>query len=210
MPEEVFGFAASSFGEDGFLSSASPYFDESIVPMEYNPEKARELVEEADWKQWKKLKIYVNSGDNTFLNAVQLMVSQWAEVGIKVEIKTVNLSTLMTIAGSKDYDLMAVQYTYAPLDPHPDISWLLSGEGSWTGYSDEEITDALAVTQNTDDEQEIKEAYSLINQIVQEDVPMFSAYVISAQGAVSKRLSGAQPSVYGFFNNVHNWEIIED
>lgn len=195
---------------DGFLSSASPYFDESIVPMEYNPEKARELVEEADWKQWKKLKIYVNSGDNTFLNAVQLMVSQWAEVGIKVEIKTVNLSTLMTIAGSKDYDLMAVQYTYAPLDPHPDISWLLSGEGSWTGYSDEEITDALAVTQNTDDEQEIKEAYSLINQIVQEDVPMFSAYVISAQGAVSKRLSGAQPSVYGFFNNVHNWEIIED
>ena len=195
---------------DGFLSSASPYFDESIVPMEYNPEKARELVEEADWKQWKKLKIFVNSGDNTFLNAVQLMVSQWAEVGIKVEIKTVNLSTLMTIAGSKDYDLMAVQYTYAPLDPHPDISWLLSGEGSWTGYSDEEITDALAVTQNTDDEQEIKEAYSLINQIVQEDVPMFSAYVISAQGAVSKRLSGAQPSVYGFFNNVHNWEIIED
>ena len=65
------------------------------------------------------------------------------------------------------------------------------------------------MTQNTDDEQEIKEAYSLINQIVQEDVPMFSAYVISAQGAVSKRLSGAQPSVYGFFNNVHNWEIIE-
>ena len=210
--ERILNQLMDAHGEivDGFLSSASPYFDESIVPMEYNPEKARELVEEADWKQWKKLKIYVNSGDNTFLNAVQLMVSQWAEVGIKVEIKTVNLSTLMTIAGSKDYDLMAVQYTYAPLDPHPDISWLLSGEGSWTGYSDEEITDALAVTQNTDDEQEIKEAYSLINQIVQEDVPMFSAYVISAQGAVSKRLSGAQPSVYGFFNNVHNWEIIED
>lgn len=44
---------------------------------------------------------------------------------------------------------------------------------------------------------------------VQEDVPMFSAYVISAQGAVSKRITGATPSVYGFFNDVRNWDVVE-
>ena len=38
---------------------------------------------------------------------------------------------------------------------------------------------------------------------------MFSVYIISAQGAVNKRLSGAKPSVYGFFNNVQNWEIVQ-
>ena len=42
---------------------------------------------------------------------------------------------------------------------------------------------------------------------VQEDVPMFSAYIVSAQAAVNKRLSNATPSVYGFFNNVEQWEI---
>ena len=38
---------------------------------------------------------------------------------------------------------------------------------------------------------------------------MFSVYIISAQGAVSSRLSGAEPSAYGFFNDVQNWEVVE-
>lgn len=42
---------------------------------------------------------------------------------------------------------------------------------------------------------------------MQEDVPMFSAYIVSAQAAVNKRLVNATPSVYGFFNNVEQWEI---
>lgn len=192
---------------DGFLSSASPFFDEKIAPVEYNPEKAKQLLEDAGWDESRELKFYVNSGDSTFVNAAQLMEAWWEEVGIKVDIQTVNLSTLMTVAGSLDYDIMAVQYTYAPVDPHPDISWLLSGDGSWTGYANEEINAALAKTQNTSNIEEIKASYSLINRKVQEEVPMFSAYIISAQGAVSKRLSGAEPSVYGFFNQVHNWEL---
>jgi len=48
-----------------------------------------------------------------------------------------------------------------------------------------------------------------VDKKVQEDVPMFSAYVISAQGAVSKRITGATPSVYGFFNDVQNWDVVE-
>ena len=73
----------------------------------------------------------------------------------------------------------------------------------------DDINTALAATQNTDDMAEVRSQYSLINKKVQEDTPMFSAYIISAQGAVSNRLSGAEPTVYGFFNQVHNWEIIK-
>ena len=126
-----------------------------------------------------------------------------------VEVQTVDLATLMTVAGSTDYDIMAVQYTYAPVDPYPDVSWLLGGEGSWTGYANEEINEALAGTQQTSDIEEIKGLYSIVDKKVQEDVPMFSAYIISAQGAVSKRLSGAQPSAYGFFNDVQGWDVAE-
>ena len=32
---------------DGFLSSASPFYDDSITPMTYDPEKAKELLDEA-------------------------------------------------------------------------------------------------------------------------------------------------------------------
>lgn len=192
---------------DGFLSSASPFYDESMIPTAYDPEKAKELVKQAGWDETKTLRFYVNSGDSTFVNAASVLVSQWAAAGIKVEIQTVDFSTLMTVAGTRDYDLLAVQYTYPPIDPYADMDWLLSGEGSWTGYGDADISEALAKTQTTSDTEEIKSLYSIANKKVQEDVPMISAYIISAQGAVNKRLTGAKPSVYGFFNDVQNWDV---
>ncbi|NBH81624.1 ABC transporter substrate-binding protein [bacterium C-53] len=195
---------------DGFLSSASPFFDESLSVIPYDPEKAKALLQEAGWDGSQTLRFYVNAGDTTFVNGAQVLVAQWAEVGIKVEVQTVDLATLMTIAGSTDYDIMAVQYTYAPVDPYPDIDWLLNGEGSWTGYLSDEIKTALADAQKTSDVDEITKLYSIVDKKVQEDVPMFSVYIISAQGAVSKRIKGAQPSAYGFFNDVQNWDISEN
>lgn len=207
--EQILQELMKNHGEivDGFLSSAGPFYSDSIVPLDFNPEKAKELLEEANWDSSRKLTFYVNSGDATFVNAAQVMVAQWAAVGIQVEVKTVDLANLMSVAGTTDYDMLAVQYTYAPVDPYPDVTWLLAGEGSWTGYSNPEIDEAMSKTQLTSDIEEIRDLYTIVNKKVQEEVPMFSAYIISAQGAVNKRLSGAEPKVYGFFNDVHNWEL---
>ena len=192
---------------DGFLSSASPFYDDSIIPAEQDVEKAKELLAEAGWDGSQTLRFYVNSGDSAFVNAANVFVAQWAAVGIKVEVQTVDFATLMSVAGTNDYDILAVQYTYAPVDPYPDVAWLLGGEDSWTGYGDDSVNEALAKTQTTSDMDEIKGLYSVVDQKVQEDVPMFSAYIVSAQAAVNKRLVNATPSVYGFFNNVEQWEI---
>lgn len=192
---------------DGFLSSASPFYDDGIVPVEQDVEKAKELLAEAGWDGSQTLRFYVNSGDGAFVNAANVFVAQWAAVGIKVEVQTVDFATLMSVAGTNDYDILAVQYTYAPVDPYPDVAWLLGGEESWTGYGDDSVNEVLAKTQTTSDIDEIKGLYSVVDQKVQEDVPMFSAYIVSAQAGVNKRLVNATPSVYGFFNNVEQWEI---
>lgn len=194
---------------DGFLSSASPFYDDSLTPVSYDPEKAKALLEEAGWDGSQTIRFYVNSGDSTFVNAASIIAAEWVAVGIKAEIQTVDFATLMSVAGTEDYDVLAVQYTYAPVDPYPDVAWLLGGEESWTGYSDDTLNDALTKSQLTSDPEETKELFSVVDKKVQEDVPMFSAYVISAQGAVSKRITGAAPSVYGFFNDVQNWDVVE-
>ena len=170
---------------DGFLSSASPFFDDSIEPVAYNPEKAKQLLAEANWDSNQKLRFYVNSGDSVFVNAAMIIASQWEAVGIKTEIQTVDFATLMDVSGTGEFDVLAVQYTYPPVDPYVDIAWLLSGVGSWTGYADSAIDEALAQTQLTSDIAETTGLYSIVNKKVQEDVPMISAYVISAQGAMN-------------------------
>ncbi|MBQ8592461.1 MAG: ABC transporter substrate-binding protein [Lachnospiraceae bacterium] len=194
---------------DGYLSSASPYYDTSVTPTSYDPERAKELLAEAGWDGSQTLRFYVNSGDSTFVNAASVIVAQWAAVGIKAEIQTVDFATLMSVAGTNEYDILAVQYTYPPVDPYADLAWLMSGEGSWTGYGEESVVTALNSTQTEMNADKLKELYSIVTKKVQEDVPMISAYIISPQGAVNKRLVGAKPSVYGFFNHVHEWEITQ-
>lgn len=192
---------------DGFLSSACPYFDPSLQPLPYAPEKAKALIAESGWDTSRTIKFCIDSGDSAFVNAASVIAAQWAAVGIKADIQTMDINTLMSRAGSGDFDVLAVQYTYPPVDPYADMAWLLGGEGSWTGYESQEVSDALAKVQLSADREELRKLYSVVDKRVQEDVPMFSAYVIKSLAAVNNRLTGAEPSVYGFFNHVEQWDI---
>ena len=192
---------------EGFLSSASPYYDDTIEPLGYDPEKAKALLAESGWDGSQVLRFCVDSGDSTFVNAASIIVAQWAAVGIQAQIQTMDINSLMSTAGSGDFDVLAVQYTYPPVDPYVDIAWLLGGEGSWTGYTSPEIEEAFAQIPLSSDAEELKELYGAVDRKVQEDVPMFSAYIIKSMAAANKRLVNAQPSVYGFFNHVEQWDV---
>ena len=194
---------------DGFLASSSPYYDESIVPITYDMEKAKALLAEAEadgWDSSTEYNFYVNSGDTTFTQIATYLAAQFKEIGINLKVNTVDLASLLTVAGSGDFDMLAVQYTYVPVDVYTDASWLLSKDG-WTRYENKEATEALLKTQITVDTNEITESYSIVNKTVQSDVPMINAYVISGVGAKSNRLVNAVPDVYGTFINVQDWEI---
>lgn len=91
---------------------------------------------------------------------------------------------------------------------YTDVAWLLSTNG-WTKYVNPEVDAALAESQTLTDQAEITARYLLTDHYVQQDVPMISAYILSALGATSNRLVGATPDVFGTFINVHEWEIAE-
>lgn len=194
---------------DAFLCSASPYYDAALGVTEYDPERAAALIAEAvadgtsNHITW-----HVNSGDETFVQAVSFIAAQFAELGLEIEIKTVDLATLMTVAENAEIQVMSVQYTYAPVDPYTDVAWLLSTDG-WTKYDNEEVAGALLESQALTDQAEITQRYLVVDRHVQEDVPMISAYILSAIGATSNKLVGAVPDVFGTFINVHEWDIAE-
>ena len=81
-------------------SSASPYYDATIEPLPYDPEKAKALLEESGWDSSQVLRFCVDSGDSTFVNAASIIVAQWAAVGIQAQIQTMDINTLMSTAGS--------------------------------------------------------------------------------------------------------------
>ncbi len=192
---------------DGFQTSASPYFDPTLEVIQYDPDKAKALLADAGWDGSQTLIFKIDSGDGTYAQAANVIVAQLAEVGINVQLQTVNFNQLLTDANNHDFDMMAVQYTIAPTAPALDIQWLTYAEG-WPLYNNPEV-DALVneAALISNDQAKLTEIYGKINRWMQEDVPIFSSYVLSPLGAVSNRLVGATPSVYGSFHNVEKWDV---
>ena len=194
---------------DAFLCSASLYYSGELGVTAYDPEKAAELIAAATADGANtSLVWYCDSSDATFVSAVELIAALMEDMGLHIDIRTVDLDTLMAIAGEGGFDVMSVQYTLAPTDPYTDMVWLLSADG-WTRYANPALDAHFTTTQESADAEAVRAAYLAINRAVVEDCPMISAYIISTMGAVNDRLMNAIPDVYGTFVNVHEWDIAE-
>ncbi len=194
---------------DAFLCSASPYYSAELGVTEYDPERAKQLIAEAKADGADTtLTWHVNSGDATFVQAAAFIQAMFYDLGLNLEIKTVDFAALMSVANGDEAEILSVQYTYAPVDPYTDMSWMLSEYG-WTRYVNEEVSAALLQSQSMTDMDAIREKYLFVNRQVQQDVPMISAYIISTIGVTNNRLVGAQPDVFGTFINVHQWDVVE-
>ena len=206
MVEELLG--GSGEVVDGFVVSASPYFSADLPVTEYNKEKAAELIAQAKADGANTdLVWYVRSGESAWGYAVQYFASEFEEMGLHIEFRTVNIDRLMEVAGNGEHDIMSVEYTYMPLDPYTDIVWLLGGEGSWTNYSDPKVDEALALSQELTSLEDVVAQYRIVDEAMQQDAPMISGWVLSTLGAVNDRLTGVRPNVYGTFANVQDWDI---
>ncbi|MCA9508938.1 MAG: peptide ABC transporter substrate-binding protein [Myxococcales bacterium] len=98
------GIARSLFGDrqpvaHGTEPPKSPYFNEEITKYNFDPAKAKRLLDEAGWKLEKgqsirtkdkkalKLTLQTTSGNKTRERVEQLLQSQWRAIGIDIEIK---------------------------------------------------------------------------------------------------------------------------
>ena len=193
---------------DGFAVPDGPYWRD-LAPVEQDTERAEELVAAAVAEGWDPdttYTLYANSGETQLSYAIQLAQQAWQAVGIQVEIRTVDLDTLMTLAGTEDAAMIAVQYTYPPVDPSWDIQYVL---GSWCHALDGAVEEELNVLWSTNDSDTYADALYGIDRQVQETVPMIDLYINAPLGAVSKRLQNATPSMYGCLNHIEGWTLAE-
>lgn len=196
---------------DSFICSASPYYNPDKGTNAYDPEKAKELLSEAGWDSSRELEWNVNAGDENAKLAAQVAQQQLAEVGIKVNINTLDFATLQASAGTEGADLTSVQYTITPTDYYADAQWLVddfSGSGSWTGgFYDEALDEAIQGTQTALTQEELQSSYDRMEEIMLEQVPLFPLYFQSNPGVVNNRIKNAEMTFFGAFNHVQDWEI---
>lgn len=194
---------------DGFASKQSPIYDKSSKVASYDPDKARKLVDEAKadgWDASKTLTYYVPSSDSIILKAADYIAAQVKTLGINLQVKSVDLSTLLKHAGNGDFDLLSVQYTFFPLNPVSDVNYLISKDG-WTGFDDSTIKKTIDKIQTDATDEEARRDFAVIDGVIHNKVPAFTLFNFGGLGAVNKRLKNASIDTYGTFLNVNKWDI---
>lgn len=147
------------------------YVDTTDV-ISYDPEKARQLLEEAGYSDGLTLDMYLPSAYPMYVSAGQVIADQLREVGITANIHTVEWGVwLSDIYTNRQYDLTVVGHT-GRLDPFALLARYQSDSGeNYMNYSNERVDEILTTVQQERDEEKRMALYAEIQNILAEEVP---------------------------------------
>ncbi|KAA0560838.1 nickel ABC transporter, nickel/metallophore periplasmic binding protein [Bacillus sp. CH30_1T] len=171
---------------DYILPTNLPYTSNvDTTKVEYNVEKAKQLLDEAGWmlpegknvreKDGKPLEIELmyNSSEIIQKTMAETLQSEWAGLGVKLNIVGVELTTQVERFKANEFDMNFYSNFGAPYDPHTFVN-MMNTEGfgfreAISSYPNkEELMIQIAEVQKTTDENERQQLYTAILGSLQE------------------------------------------
>jgi peptide/nickel transport system substrate-binding protein len=209
----------------GPFIKGTPYYDELISGYEYDPVKAAKLLSEAGWsdidgdgvlekgnKEF-RVKIVTNQGNQVREDAVTVIQSQWAELGVKAEIQVVAWSAFLDqFIDKKNFQAVVLGWSL-PSDPDLFSVWhsdsMREGGLNFISYSDEELDRLIEKGRQEFDISERAVIYKQIHKIIHDDAPYTFLFVPYATPAIQKRFKGISPAPAGIGYNFIDWHVPE-
>jgi peptide/nickel transport system substrate-binding protein len=211
------------------LPTVSWAYNTDLAPRERDLEQARSLLESAGWAldergkvrvrdgQPLRLHLYTNAGNAVRETMARLIQAQLAEVGIAVNVSTVEWDAFLEVLYSQSFDMALV--SWSNLGPYPDDErfWTAAqdvpGQGSnFVSYYSPEVErlyeEAHALTDCDQDAR--AEIYRQIQVQLYEDQPYVWLDVPRKLVAIDSRVGGVNPGPWGTWYNVHEWYIREE
>jgi ABC-type transport system substrate-binding protein len=167
----------------GPYPESSPWYAETEYPA-YDPEQARMLVDDyiAEHGELPPFTL-TTTPVNENLRTTELLAQQWGEVGINVQLDSVDQATLILNAVSNDFDANLWRQYNAP---DPDLEWHWWHESNANGKGgislnfmqlrDDELSAALDEGRANPDPDDRQEAYATVQQRQAEDVAQIWLY----------------------------------
>ncbi len=188
----------------------------------YNPEEALRLLKEAGFKRGKggllykggrpfEFTILTNQGNLSRLLTAQIIQQDLARIGIKVNIRVVEWTTLVhQFIDKRRFQAVILGWTTGPDPDLYDIfhSSKIQGPGlNFIGYQNKEVDRLLEEGRYTLDREKRKKIYFRLQEILAEDQPYTFLYIPMSLEAIHKRFRGIKPSAIGISYNLERWWV---
>ncbi|MDN3020156.1 nickel ABC transporter substrate-binding protein [Paenibacillus sp. BSR1-1] len=145
---------------DTLFAPTIPYTKINVKPYEYDPEKAKQLLDEAGWKQVKgkpfrekngetlQLELMFISTDNIQKAIAEYAQGEFRKLGIDIRLTSKEEENFWTTANEGNFDLLFTASWGAPFDPHSYLSAITSA--SEGGSPDHKALSGLPVKKELD------------------------------------------------------------
>ncbi len=197
-------------------------YNPNIKTYDYNPKKARQLLEEAGWKDTNgdgildkdgkkfEFEIITNQGNDQRKKSAEIIQRKLKDVGISVKIRVLEwASFIKEFINKRNFDATILGWT---ISPDPDIydvwhsSKTKESEFNFITYKNAEVDDLLETGRRSFDKETRKKAYYRIQEILAEEQPYCFLYAPSALPVVNIRVKGIE--VYEATSGIgYNWPM---
>ncbi len=217
----LFGLGSPATGS--FVPNTWSY-NPNVKKYEHNPEKAKQLLAEAGWKDTDddnvldkdgrpfEFTILTNQGNNVRINTATIIQWRLAQIGIKVKVRTLEWSTFINeFIDKRRFEAIILGWSLG-LDPDQYDIWhsgkTKEKEFNFVSYNNPEVDELLEKGRRTFDTDERKKAYFRIQEILADELPYIFLYVPDATPIVNARFKGIEPApLIGMGYNIHKWYV---
>lgn len=192
---------------NGPYTSASPYMDEDLEPIAYNPEKAKEYIAKSDYDMNDPIELMVPTGNKVREQSANLIEQDLEAVGFTVEQITYDFPTTLEKARLGDYDLYLGGIS-VPVDPDLASYFGSTGGSNYSQIENAEIDVLLEKGKWETDSTKRKEIYDDFQLMLQEQSPMLPLYSQNDIVIKNDSLNGGINEYWaGSLYNIQDWTL---
>ncbi|HYH13231.1 MAG TPA: ABC transporter substrate-binding protein [Thermomicrobiales bacterium] len=208
-----------SLADDIFLGQAviatsnlSPaiekFYNPDVVTYDYNPDTARQLLEEAGWvegedgireKDGEKLSFtcVTITGDTQRRPEAEIAQQQLREVGMDMQLQEATVDIILEAMVAGEMEMSLFNWTYGGNNGDPDArdTLMTGGANNFSNFSNERVDELLTKGVTELDEEKRIEMYREIQAIIAEEVPFIYLLVFTGFSYYSNSIKGLPESV---------------
>lgn len=185
-------------------SSISGYNDE-IEGYEYDPEKAKALLEEAGYADGFEMELWAMPVPRPYMpdgqKVAEVMQKNLADIGVTAKIVSHEWATYLDLAEKGEADAFMLGWTGDNGDPDNFIYALLDedniGSNNYTYFKNDEMHELLIAAQSEIDEEKRIELYKKAQEIIHDEAPWVPLAHSTPLLAGTKDLTGFLPHPTG-------------
>jgi ABC-type transport system substrate-binding protein len=164
----------------GVLPPGIPGYNEDVGGLDFDPEAAKELLDETGKADDLNGMRILSSGQGAAPSDIlQAVVAMWQEhLGVTIEIEQEDFGLFLSDLDEGNFEMFTLGWIADYPDPQNflDIKFHTDSRNNETGYSNSEVDDLLEQARVEKDEEKRMELYQEAEQLIVDDAPWVTLY----------------------------------